>query len=511
MAFVRQWLGAAHVFVFASFPFLSIYAANLPTFPMAPDLLLRPVAVISVVVVLLLVGLRLWTADLQQRAAALSLLLLGLTSFLFTATLGNGYWLRTGKPDWLLVLAHAVAGVSLAAQAREASRAHRLAVGLRIAAAALLLVTAVQMGLVAVQRPSWHAATDAIQAAGRIDIPAGGPRPDIVHLLLDGFGSPGVLRAFYDIDVTADLAFLEQRRFAIGQGVRANYPYTYSSVASMLNASYLDPLASFAFTADRRPLRHLIDTASVITALKGAGYRFTFISSSYTATDRHPLADRCDCDAIGLNEVETAVYRFSPLRLWTAEWLTYEPFRRKVRYELDAVRGIPDTGPPQYALAHLILPHPPFAFDENGQAPRTRRAMFGMPDGNEFPGSLADYESGYRAQARFALSQVRALVAHLQARARPTVIVISGDHGPGGRFDREDAGRSDVRERFNVFLAVYVPGRTATLPAEMTLVNVYRQVLRQALGARVDDLPDRSYFTGFSTPYRFQPVDVPPL
>ena len=60
---------------------------------------------------------------------------------------------------------------------------------------------------------------------------------------------------------------------------------------------------------------------------------------------------------------------------------------------------------------------------------------------------------------QFALDQVEDLVAHLQRRTRPTVIIISGDHGPGSRFNREDQGQSDLRERFNVFLAVHIPGQ----------------------------------------------------
>ena len=504
-----QLLAAAHVFVFAAFPILSIYSANLATFPLRADLLVRPIAFAVVATILLLLALRAWTPDLQQRAVMLSLFYLGFLSFVLTSTLGEGYWLRTGKPEWVLTGLHLAAGASLAWLVRSPERARCVAPTLRVSAAVLLFVTLGQIAIVSARPPGWQPAVATIRSARHFDFPAGGPRPDILHVLLDGLGSPGVLQTYYDLDISGHRAALEARHFTVGQGIRSNYAFTYSSVASLLNASYLDPLSPFSGAADRRPLHELIDSASVITALKRVGYRFEFIGSSYSATDRHPLADRCDCASIGLSELETAAYRLSPLRALTLEGITYGPFREKIQYELNAVRTLTDDGPPRLVLAHLILPHPPFAFDAQGRLPAGPRALFGMPDGNEFPGTRAQYVEGYRAQVQFALDQVDDLVAHLQRRTRPTVIIISGDHGPGSRFNREDRGQSDLRERFNVFLAVQVPGRAVTFPSGMTLVNLYPLILKDALNARVSDLPDRTVFTSFSSPYRFEDVQAP--
>ena len=191
-----------------------------------------------------------------------------------------------------------------------------------MSAAVLLVVTMGQIAMVSTRHPTWRPAVAAIGSARHFEIPAGGSRPDIVHVLLDGLGSPGVLQTYYGLDINNHRAALEARHFTVGQGIRSNYAFTYSSVASLLNASYLDPLGPLAGSADRRPLHDLIDSASVITALKRAGYQFDFIGSSYSATDQHPLADRCDCASIGLSELETAAYRFSPLRGLNMDWIT---------------------------------------------------------------------------------------------------------------------------------------------------------------------------------------------
>ena len=126
---------------------------------------------------------------------------------------------------------------------RRPERARRVAPALRVSAAVLLVVTLGQIAMVSARPPGWQPAVAAIHSARHFEFPAGGPRPDIVHVLLDGLGSPGVLQTYYDLDVSDHLAALEARHFTVGQGIRSNYAFTYSSVASLLNASYLDPLS----------------------------------------------------------------------------------------------------------------------------------------------------------------------------------------------------------------------------------------------------------------------------
>jgi hypothetical protein len=67
-------------------------------------------------------------------------------------------------------------------------------------------------------------------------------------------------------------------------------------------------------------------------------------------------------------------------------------------------------------------------------------------------------------------------------------------------LQREDREGSDLRERFNVFLAIHIPGRSVALRAGMTLVNLYRLALRDGLGVQLEELPSRTIFTRFSTP-----------
>lgn len=506
-AIVKGTLLASHVVVLAASPVLFIYAASISTYPIPLDHLVRPLAIAGTLALLLTLTVATWTRNLQQSATIVSMFCLGTLTFLFTSTAGDAFWIRAGWPLWLLAGLHVVAGSALAGMALECDRATQLVVGLRIGAVALCAIVAVQT-LLATGRPqAWRAATDTIQAAGRITVPAGGPRPDIVHLVFDGLGSPEVLRDLYGLETSGVVATLEASGFVVADQAHSNYPYTYSSLASMLNASYLDPLKRFEELQDRRPLAHLIDSSVVIGALKAAGYAITLIGSNYGAMDRHPLADRCVCDAVGLSELEAAAYRLTPLRLWTLDWLTYSPARQKIRTQLAAVDEIPATGPPQYVLAHVMLPHPPFAFDEHGGPAPPPRPLFGIQDATGFPGTADEYWTGYRAQARYALDTIVRLAQRLRARPRPTVVIVTGDHGPATGFNPDDAATANLQERFGAFSAIAMPDH-GNPPQGRSLVNLYRYVFRHALEAKVDDLQDLTIYSPFTRPYRFTSVEL---
>jgi hypothetical protein len=493
--------GFAHTWVIAAFPALSLYSASLSTFPLPIDTLDRLVAVSGAVAACLILALRPVTSSLRHAAVMASLFLAGAQSFLLSATFAVGAWLRRGWPDWLLVTLHLAAGVWLGLRASKPERATRLAAPAEIGAVVILLATGAQALLSATGLERPEAAISEIRAEGTLHLSSSGPRPDIIHLMFDGLGSPGTLKTHFGVDAAGTIARLEAREYTVGTEVMSNYVHTYSSVASLMNGAYLTPLRVMEGHSDRRPLRTLIEESTVITALKTAGYDFRFLGSSYSATDRHAAADETACEDVGLNELETAVYRFSVLRGFNLTPLTYGWFRSKIRCQLEGVISVPDTGPPRYVFAHLIFPHPPFAFGPSGEPAAEPRPLFGMQDADEFPGSPDAYRQGYRDQARYALKTIDDLSAALARRKRPYIAIIHGDHGPGSRFSHEDMARSDLRERFGVFLALKPSGKPLPLPS--TLVNVFRIALASSFTGKVDLLPDRHYYTTFSAPYRF--------
>lgn len=87
------------------------------------------------------------------------------------------------------------------------------------------------------------------------------------------------------------------------------------------------------------------------------------------------------------------------------------------------------------------------------------------------------------------------------------IIIIQGDHGPGSRLNWQNAGKSDLTERFSILNAYYLPGiNSAELPPTISPVNSFRVVLDSYFGADLPLLPNLSFFTARTRPYLF--IDV---
>jgi hypothetical protein len=169
--------------------------------------------------------------------------------------------------------------------------------------------------------------------------------------------------------------------------------------------------------------------------------------------------------------------------------------------QLQQVASIPG---PKFVFTHLLIPHPPFVFDAQG-GPLVPRYPFTLLDGDAFLGTHEEYLHGYRDQVQY-VNQVmeQVLGAILRESARPPVIVIHGDHGPGSGLDWESAEGTDLRERSSILSAYLLPGAPAgTVYPSITPVNSFRLVLNHYFGTALELLPDRSYFSTWQQPYAF--------
>jgi hypothetical protein len=155
---------------------------------------------------------------------------------------------------------------------------------------------------------------------------------------------------------------------------------------------------------------------------------------------------------------------------------------------------------PRYTFAHIISPHPPFIFKADGTFAPPRR-VFTMSDGSMYPGTASEYREGYRQQATYILRRAAAAAATVVASDPTAVIIISGDHGPRFGFSVLDAELTDATEVLPVFLAIRWAARGSGAPHVDSLVNVYRAVLNQYLGAHLAMRAKRSFVSPLFRPY----------
>ncbi len=339
-------------------------------------------------------------------------------------------------------------------------------------------------------------------------------RPDIYYIILDGYGRSDVLRETYQCDNSDFLDYLVQRGFQVCRRSRANYCQTASSLASSLNCCYLDELARQLGrdAKGRLPLVPMIKHNRVASFLQGHGYTFVAFGAGYALTEID-TADTYLTHPLTLTEFESALANCNILpalasERWAKHW-QYDSHRQRILYTLDRLGRIHEANSPLFVFAHLLAPHPPFVFDENGN-PVNPPHRYSLRDGSHFmmmagDGGQQEYIEGYCKQLAFINRKLKETVDRILASAeQPPIIIIQADHGPGSRLQWENAETTDVKERLAILNAYYLPGDDAPqLPEDLTPVNTFRVVLSHYFGADLEPLPNESYFSVWSRPYDF--------
>jgi membrane-anchored protein YejM (alkaline phosphatase superfamily) len=169
---------------------------------------------------------------------------------------------------------------------------------------------------------------------------------------------------------------------------------------------------------------------------------------------------------------------------------------------------IPKQQGPYFVFAHILTPHQPFLFNENGEyvTPKMDRytEWYTMKDGR----NRDEYVEGYRKQAMYIDKKIQEVIDKIISNsAIPPVIILQSDHGPDANLDPESAENSDLREKMGILNAYYFPDRDyADLYADITPVNTFRVVLNHFFGTDFQLLENRNYFIPWSRPYQF--IDV---
>lgn len=515
-------LTIAQPFLFAIFPLLSLLGSNLDF--VRPAEILLPLAIVAGATALLF-ALGAWLLrDIEAAAITLSVFWFLFFSYGRLLRLLGG----AGAMREVLLVAVCLSLLSLtiAFVVRRRGRLQPIAGIVTIVGLALVAMPLVSMAPALLARPAARPDLTAAlptlpppsPTAQPAPLPAAGAtlaptptavveRPDIYYIILDGYARSDVLADVYGYDNSGFLAGLARRGFYIAGRSRANYMQTYLSLTSSLNMTYLDEVAAIVGeeSDDRRPLQELLEQNAVARLLKDMGYTYVAVSTGY-AEGELAAADVFLSAGWSLSQFESGILNATPLSpLIEAQ---HEMHRRRLLYAFEQLKAMPERPGPLFVLAHIAAPHPPFVFGPQGERVTPNRE-FMFSDGSHYmaEGSREEYLEGYRGQVAYVSAQVEPLLdAILASSARPAVIVLQADHGPGSGLSWYSAERTDLRERMSILNAYYLPGRDAGLYDSISPVNTFRLIFNEYFGAGYELLPDESYYSTWPNPYRFIPV-----
>ena len=320
--------------------------------------------------------------------------------------------------------------------------------------------------------------------------------PNIYYLILDSYAAAQSLQTYYDFDNSSFLAALEKRGFYVASRSRSNYAFTTLSVSSALNMTYLNYLSNElgATSTDLKPVYEMARRNAVMERLQSYGYHTTVVSSGYGVTSSHAFADttiKCR-RAIADDHFVKLCLDVSIM----GEILTHyglDRLRREILCQFEAVRSLSRAAGPHFVFAHILSPHYPYIFDENGDTVTPMDHVVHSKD------------RLYVNQLQFVNHAVTELVDDILAHAdRELVIILQADHGP---WDiGPTSGVEGHKNRMRIFNSYLVNEKTRhQLYPDVTPVNTFRLIFNSYFGEDLELVEDRCYYSD-KPPYQF--VDV---
>jgi hypothetical protein len=497
----RPW----HLVLAPVIPIVALLRGNLEI--TEPSTMLFPMSIAVTVTVVLWRFSLLFTRDRLASALAVSVVMLGAMSY--------GSVLRTGQMAGIPAFGAIAAGLIGLVAFRMLRLGPRAEVFTGFANTALVL--ALTFLMIPVATSEWQ--RQALVSSEPIPrATASSRRPDVYILILDGYGREDVLRSFgFENSLVSTL---KDSGFFVADGAWTNYSQTVHSLASALNMRYLPDLIGSRDRSQvsRRSLGDLIRTSAFLRAFSQSGYRLHFYRSEYGLVRPDAAAD-LRAPTLSVNEFDLALYEstvlpeLSRLSGFTRGALPLAFHRRHVRWTFDDLlrSAAAPRSEPSLFFAHVLAPHPPFAFNADGTDRGTALPAL-MTDADHWlamaHGTDERYDEGYLATLGFVNARVHQLVQTILARRdRESIIYIQGDHGPGSRMRFDEPSSSDLVERFGIMLALRLPGGSdAEMRHDVTPVNAFRAITNAALGSNLPALEDRSYFVPWSRPFEF--IDV---
>ena len=358
--------------------------------------------------------------------------------------------------------------------------------------------------------PKTSVQTSAIASAGN--------QPDIYYIILDGYGRQDILQALYEFDNSGFLSDLSDRGFYIAEQASSNYIQTMLSLSSSLNMDYLQTLKSNDTKIENRSdLIQLVENNKVRDILAQHGYQLISFHNEYKATipsaeiyyedSQSDLAYPVTAfESILIDHSMVRVLSHVPTLNKALIEMPYDMHRRHILFALAKLQEVPALEGDYFVYAHIIAPHPPFVFDEEGGvAPQD--TPFSLNDANYYlrEHSQKSYIAGYRRQIQYINKLVLETIDAILTRSTTLpIIIIQGDHGPGAYLHWGSLEQTIPAERLGMLNAYYFPDQDyARLYPSISPVNSFRVLFNQFFDADYTLLPDRHYYSSWSFPFDF--------
>lgn len=309
--------------------------------------------------------------------------------------------------------------------------------------------------------------------------------PDIYYIILDSYTRSDILQKDFDYDNSGFIQQLESMGFYVAKCSQSNFPITRFSLTSSM---YMDYLQNFVNDSDVFPTLQL---SPVNQTLKSLGYttiafenhvndHFNLREDIHLARNKNGL--NWENLTQGPNEFESELIDTTALRIFLdmpqlLPWLklsnaVYAEHYKQSKYILSELPKVPEMNGTKFVFVHLLVPHDPYIFDQNGNYKVTGNSV-----------------AGYRGNVDFLDHQIPGILEQIIQKSKtPPIIIVQGDHGAALK-------RESRSMRMAILNAYYVkPEARAKLYDSITPVNSFRIILDTYFGQNYPLLADESYY-----------------
>jgi hypothetical protein len=323
-----------------------------------------------------------------------------------------------------------------------------------------------------------------------------GKYPDIYYFVLDEYASSSTIKSMFDYDNSEFENYLREKGFYIAENSTTRYHESMLSLSTSLNMEYpgtkishlnftriMDAGKEFDYLGfGKTELYDKVNNNQVSSFLRSQGYTLVVIDNFYT---RIPAKGRMMSD-INYNYLDENTLSFiddfsliliktSMLKPFTYIFEqqqpgirdTYTTTRYGTLYSFSKIPEIEKIKGPKFVFIHLLCPHAPFVFDQNGNDVNRKYALNWKE------------KIYYRDQYIYISNQMASVVDVLlgdPSKEKP-VIIIQSDHGPRSSdcVAAEECLDIPVDDKFKIFNAYYFPGNcTNSLYQNISPVNSFR-------------------------------------
>lgn len=326
--------------------------------------------------------------------------------------------------------------------------------------------------------------------------------PNIILLVLDGYGRADVLEEVFGYDNQMFLGSLREKGFDVASNSTTSYSITHLALPALLEMSHIHEPGARLSVSDQEVSKQTISgTNRLVAILKSAGYEYSHFGADRRLHTCLDVADRCALGPIADVTMFEALKRTPIGRLLYPN--TGDPNVPLTLYQLHAMSALPAqldrAEKPTFAFFHVPLPHPPMFLDAACQV-RLSPDLAGhtLSTATATQPELDLRRSAWIEQVKCANTAVLDLIAKVDPS---DVIVVLSDHGPDSVFDVSNVTESGLHERIPNLTAVRMADECrGTLPNNIQIQNVFRVVLSCLSGERIALEPNQSYIAGFTGP-----------